>query len=78
MDICLMSVDITGEKNLIPDGLFKGSIQNQINTRKKNLDQLMFKLNTLKTTEITNIFTAMQHDRHSTSKMWPHFPEILY
>ena len=33
---------------LIPDGLFKASIEIQMNTRSKNLDQPIFKLNTLK------------------------------
>ena len=44
---------------LIPDGLLKPSIQIQMNTQSKNLDQPMFKLNVLKTTEITNISTTM-------------------
>ena len=33
----------------------------------------MFKLNTLKTTEITNISTAMWHGRHFTAKYGPIF-----
>ena len=48
-----------------PNGLFKASIQIQMNSRSKNLDQAMFKQkpmfkqNTLKTPEITNISTSM-------------------
>ena len=60
-----------------PNGLFKASIQIQMNSRSKNLDQPMFKLNTLKTTEITNISVTMYHARHLTSKMWAHFPELF-
>ena len=54
-----VSTHYWGKEFLIPDGLFKASIQIQMNTRSKNLDQPMFKLNTLKTTEITNIPTTM-------------------
>ena len=43
-----VSTHYWGKEFLIPDGLFKASIQIQMNTRIKNLGQAMFKLNTLK------------------------------
>ena len=73
-----VSTHYKGKEILIPDRLFKGTIQIQMNPWSKNLHQSMFKLNTLKTTEITNTFTAMYHDRHLTSKMWAQFPELLF
>ena len=54
-----VSTHYWGKEFLIPDGLFKASIQIQMNTRSKNLDQPMFKLKTLKATEITNISTTV-------------------
>ena len=54
-----VSTHYWGKEFLIPDGLFKASIQIQMNTRSKNYDQLIFKLNTLKITEITNISMTM-------------------
>ena len=54
-----VSTHYWGKEFLIPDGLFKASIQIQMNTRSKNYDQPIFKLNTLKITEITNISMTM-------------------
>ena len=54
-----VSTHYWGKEFLIPDGLFKASIQIQMNTLSKNLDQPMFRLNTLKATEIINISTTM-------------------
>ena len=53
------STQYWGKEFLTPDGLFKASIQTQIITWSKNLDQPMFKLNTLKTPEIKDISTTM-------------------
>ena len=54
-----VSTHYWGKEFLIPDGLFKASIQIQMNTRSKNYYQPIFKLNTLKITEITNISMTM-------------------